>query len=500
MTNAPVQAFSPRSGAPVGEPIATGTADDVDLAVTAATATLASWAATSYVERAAVLSSLAAALEAGADDLVTTADAETALGRPRLEGEVVRTANQLRMFADLLPSGRHADVVLSPGGAGRPDLRRMLQPVGVIGVFAASNFPFAFSVLGGDTASALAAGCPVVVKAHEAHPRTSLETLEVIRLALTEAGAPADLVTMVHGREAGLHLVDHPRVRAVGFTGSRAGGRALFDRASARPDPIPFYGELGSTNPVVVLPHAATQTPQEVATGYVESLTLGTGQYCTNPGLLFVPAQSRELLDAVAERHSPVAAGPMLTAGMRDAYAAAIDDRARASDVQELARGAAPDDSRGGWWVAAGTHVVEASAFAASASLRDEVFGPAGLVVTYGSEDELLTALEAVEGSLVGSLHAADDDSGLAARVIDVLRTRCGRLVFGGWPTGVAVAWAMHHGGPWPATTSARDTSVGARAIQRWLNPVCFQDVPESLLPPELQDADPWRVARDIQP
>jgi NADP-dependent aldehyde dehydrogenase len=500
MTNAPVQAFSPRTGAPVGEPVTASTAADVEDAVAASAATFASWSATPYTERAEVLSALAASLEAHAGDLVTTADAETALGRPRLEGEVVRTGNQLRMFADLLPTGRHADVVLSPSGAGRPDLRRMLQPVGVVGVFAASNFPFAFSVLGGDTASALAAGCPVVVKAHEAHPQTSLQTLEVIRLALDEAGAPADLVTIVHGRDAGLHLVDHPHVRAVGFTGSQAGGRALFDRASSRPDPIPFYGELGSTNPVVILPHAAAERPQDVAAGYVESLTLGTGQYCTNPGLLFVPAQSRELLDAVASLLSPVAAGPMLTAGMRDAYTAAVNDRAAASDVLVLARGADPDETYSGWWVATGTHLVEAAAFADRASLHDEVFGPAGLIVTYGSDDELVAALEAVEGSLVGSVHATDDDSPLAARVIDLLRSRCGRLVFGGWPTGVAVAWAMHHGGPWPATTSARDTSVGARAIQRWLNPVCFQDVPQALLPPELQDADPWRVARDIQP
>ncbi|GAA4428401.1 aldehyde dehydrogenase (NADP(+)) [Actinokineospora soli] len=380
------------------------------------------------------------------------------------------------MFARVVRGGAHVDAILSPGP---PDVRRMLQPIGPVAVFSASNFPFAFSVAGGDTASALAAGCGVVVKAHEAHPRTS----EAVAALLASVGAP---VALVHGFEAGRALVEHPLIRAVGFTGSLRGGRALFDLAAGRADPIPFYGELGSVNPVVVLPGAAAERPAEIADGYAASLTLGTGQFCTNPGLLFVPEDSA-LLDEISRAVATTSGGPMLSAKIRDAYLGAD------SPLPVLAEGTA---AAGAWSVRPRVSTVAAKDF--TPDLAEETFGPAGLVVTYRDTDELVAVLSAVPGSLTGSVHAAPANP--AAAVADVLRTRVGRLVFNGWPTGVAVNWAMHHGGPWPATTAPAHTSVGATAIRRWLVPVAYQDWPDALLPPELQDANPLDIPRLTEP
>nr|WP_145486855.1 MULTISPECIES: aldehyde dehydrogenase (NADP(+)) [Streptomyces] len=494
-TSAPLRGVSPRTGEPVGDPVAVSTARDVDAAARAAARAFPLWSAVPAADRARALDAAADALDAARDELVAVADAETALGQVRLTGEVGRTSGQLRLFAEVLRDGGHVQAVLTPAdpAAGRPDIRRMRQAIGPVAVFSASNFPFAFSVAGGDTASALAAGCPVVVKAHEGHPATSAAVARVVAGALREAGAPEGVLGLVAGFEAGVALVNHPAVKAAGFTGSQSGGRALYDLAAARPEPIPFYGELGSVNPVVVLPGAAAERTREIAEGYTQSLTLGTGQFCTNPGLLFVP-EDGALPDAVAATVGAATTGAMLTSRIRDGYQARVAELDEAADLVPLASGSAGDDS---FAVVPRVWRLPLKSFAARLdTLAEECFGPAGLVVTYPDLESLTQVLASLPGSLTGSVHAAADDAAAAARVVTALRHRVGRLIHNGWPTGVAVCWAMHHGGPWPSTTAPLHTSVGATAIDRWLVPIAYQDWPDDLLPPELQDANPLGIPR----
>lgn len=487
-----VQGFDPRTGAPVGEAVPASSAADVDRVVRAAAAALPAWAGLPSARRASVVESLAAALDAVTDSVVAVADAETALGETRLRGEVGRTTGQLRMFADLVRRGLHVDAVISPATDARPDVRRMLHPIGPVAVFAASNFPFAFSVAGGDTASALAVGCPVVVKAHEAHPRTSVLVADTVREAFRAAGLPEDILGLVHGFEAGGALVRHPAIRAAGFTGSLRGGRALFDIACARPDPIPFYAELGSVNPVVILPGAARARAADLASEYAASLTLGAGQFCTNPGLLFVPDEP-DLLAALGDAVGAASTGPLLSERIQRTYVSSVDDRA----LPVLALGSPAD---GAWSVAPQVWRTDLDTFvAASDRLAEEIFGPAGLVVVYSTVDSLVAALPALPGSLTASIHATDGEPATAA-VAAALRPLAGRLIHNGWPTGVAVCWAMHHGGPWPATTAPAHTSVGATATRRWQTPTAYQNWPQTLLPPELRDDNPLGVPRLLQP
>ncbi len=504
-----IQGFDPRTGAPAGSPVP-ATAD-VGAVVEAAAAAGRTWARVDPRDRAQVLRAIASALEADGEELRRLADLETALGQPRLTGELTRTTNQLRHFAEVLEEGSFVEAVISPGDSGlesgtpRPDVRRMLQPIGPVAVFSASNFPFAFSVAGGDTASALAAGCAVVVKAHEAHPVTSQRTADVVRAALAEAGQPADLLGLVQGRSAGVDLVQHPAITAVGFTGSLRGGRALMDLAAARPMPIPFYGELGSVNPVVVLPGASGERAQEIAAGYVGSLTLGTGQYCTNPGLLFVPtaesdsaagAAPTELVTAIAAAVSGAESGVMLTRGMQQAFAERRTALSSADGLRALPGAAAePGD---GFAVSPVVFETDLATFRQHhEDWAQECFGPTGFVVGYADRAELLAFLATLPGSLTGTVHAADSDADAAAEVRDVLARGVGRVIYNGWPTGVAVCWAMHHGGPWPATNSVH-TSVGATSIRRWLAPVAYQDWPDAQLPPALQRDNPWQIVRRV--
>ena len=483
-----IQGFDPRTGEPVGEPVAETTDAEVDAIVASARAAAPAWGAgTALARRAEALEAVADALDDRAGELAVIADTETALGGERLTGEVTRTTVQLRMFADVLRDGRYVDTVVSPAVGVVPDVRRVTRPVGPVAVFAASNFPFAFSVAGGDTASALAAGCPVVVKAHEAHPVTADVTAEVVTQALASAGAPAGTFGLVHGVEAGLRLLRHPDIAAAGFTGSTAGGLALARICAERPVPIPFYGELGSVNPGVVLPGAAFSRPAEIATGYVASLTLGTGQFCTNPGLLFVP-EDVGLLSAIAEAVGASSGGPMLSgrifAGYEDAVAQAEDH----PGVTELAVG---QPGPGPWGATPRVFQLTLKEFTADlAALSRERFGPAGLVITYPSVDDLLPVLAELPGQLVGTVHAGAESPGdldRARQVITVLERIVGRIVWNGWPTGVAVVPAQHHGGPWPATTMPAYTSVGTAAIRRWLVPVAYQNFPPELLPPALR-------------
>jgi NADP-dependent aldehyde dehydrogenase len=391
------------------------------------------------------------------------------------------------MFAGVLRDGEYADVAITPAEGVTPDLRRINRPVGPVAVFAASNFPFAFSVAGGDTASALAAGCPVVVKAHEGHPVTSDLTAEIVTGALASAGAPAGTFGLIHGVQAGLSLLRHPAIRAAGFTGSTTGGLALAKIAAERPVPIPFFGELGSVNPSVVLPGAAFSRPAAVATGYVGSLTLGAGQFCTNPGLLFVP-EDVGLLTAISEAADASAGGPMLTGRIFAGFEEAVEEAADHPGVTDLASG---QPGPGPWGATPRVFQISLKEFAADlAVLSRERFGPAGLVITYPAVEDLLPVLAALAGNLVGTVHVDTDspaDIELARQVVAVLERIAGRVVCNGWPTGVAVVAAQNHGGPWPATTVPSSTSVGTAAIRRWLVPVAYQDFPAELLPPGLR-------------
>jgi NADP-dependent aldehyde dehydrogenase len=480
-----IQGFDPRTAEPVGEPVPETTDAGVDAVVAAAAAAAPAWASSG--RRAEALEAVADALDARAGELAAIADTETGLGGERLTGEVTRTTVQLRLFAAVLRDGRYADAVLTPAEGVVPDLRRINRPVGPVAVFAASNFPFAFSVAGGDTASALAAGCPVVVKAHEGHPVTSDVTAEIVAGALASAGAPAGTFGLVHGVQAGLRLLRHPAVAAAGFTGSTAGGLALARIAAERPVPIPFYGELGSVNPSVVLPGAAFARPAAIATGYTGSLTLGTGQFCTNPGLLFVP-EDVGLLSAIAEAAGASSGGPMLTGRIFAAYEEAVQDAAEHPGVSELAAG---QPGPGPWGATPRVFRLTLKEFAADlAVLSRERFGPAGLVITYPSAEDLLPVLGSLAGNLVGTVHvdtASPEDLDLARQVVAVLEHIAGRIVCNGWPTGVAVVAGQHHGGPWPATTVPGTTSVGTAAIRRWLVPVAYQDFPAELLPEALR-------------
>src|SRR5580692_3528718 len=484
-----IQGFDPRTAEPVGEPVAETTDAEVDTIVAAALVAAPAWGAgTALAQRAQALEAVADALDDRAGELAAIADTETALGGERLVGEVARTTTQLRMFAGVLRSGSYLDSVVTHADGVIPDLRRINRPVGPVAVFAASNFPFAFSVAGGDTASALAAGCPVVVKAHEAHPVTSDLTAEIVAGALASAGAPAGTFGLVHGVDAGLRLLQHPAIAAAGFTGSTAGGLALARICAERPVPIPFYGELGSVNPCVVLPGAAFARPAGIATGYIGSLTLGSGQFCTNPGLLFVP-DDVGLLSAITEAVGASSGGAMLSGRIFVGYQDAVAEAQAHPGVTELAAG---EPGPGPWGATPRVFQTSLKEFAADlAVLSRERFGPAGLVITYPSVEELLPVLAALAGNLVGTVHVdtgSAEDMELARPVTAVLARVAGRIVCNGWPTGVAVVAAQHHGGPWPATTVPAYTSVGTAAIRRWLVPVAYQDFPAELLPAELAD------------
>lgn len=446
--------------------------------------------------RASLLRGLACALEENSTRLAAVAEDETRLGPERLHGEIRRTRAQLEMFADVVEDGAFLDVMIDPPDpavkpAPRPDIRRMLVPLGPVAVFSASNFPFAFSVLGGDTASALAAGCPVVVKAHEGHPRLSDLTRELVARAV-----PEGVLGVVHGREGGRSLVTDPAIRAVGFTGSTAAGRVLHDLAGSRPDPIPFYGELGSLNPVIVTPAACAARGADIAREYVASVTLGQGQFCTKPGLLFLPA-GHGLGDELRRRIAAVRPAPLLGRWIAAAYRETLEDLRAHQAVSPLHLPGTQADPRDSAPALLTTSAQGIRAF--PEELLRECFGPASLVVTYESPEDLLETLDVLPGSLTTTVHGQEgEEEGLVRRLTGAGNT--GRLIWNGWPTGVAVTPAMHHGGPWPATTSPLHTSVGSRAVARWMRPVAFQNVPDTLLPEPLRDANPWKVPQQRNP
>lgn len=468
----------------VEEPAEAGHAE-VDDTVRAAAAAAPALA---RLPRAELLLAMAAELEADRTAIIAAADAETALGPLRLTSEHARTCGQLRFLADVLLDGAylgvtidHADQATVPP---RPDLRRMRVPLGPVAVFAASNFPLAFSVPGGDTASAIAAGCPVVVKAHPGHPRTS----DLCAAALRRAGAP---VWVLHGFQAGLDLVRHPLIEAVGFTGSVAGGRALYDVAAARPRPIPFFGELGSINPLVVTPSAAAERGAEIAVGLAASITGGVGQFCTKPGLVLLPAGAA-LLDLLRDALAAGSGGPMLTEPIQGGYLRGMAVRSATAGVATLVPPAAAAD------LGATPGLLAVPAAELTEVLLEECFGPGAVCVTYASEDELSAVLARLPGSLTATVHTGRSSDPVAATVLPRLAGIAGRVIVNGYPTGVAVAWAMQHGGPYPSSTAAASTSVGAAAVERWLRPVTYQNTPEDLLPPELREDNPLGLPRRV--
>ncbi|MCU1492027.1 MAG: Aldehyde Dehydrogenase [Acidimicrobiaceae bacterium] len=493
-----VTSFDPRTASSVEEVAAASSSDEVAALGERAVAAASALDAMGRAGRAAMLRKMADALEERRDDLVAIADRESALGPARLGGELTRTTFQLRFFAEVLEDGAYLEIAIDHAGTTpmgpRPDLRRMLRPLGPVAVFGASNFPFAFSVPGGDTASALAAGCPVIVKAHEAHPATSLVCAQALAEGARRSGAPEGVVQLVFGQAAGAVLVEEPRIQAVGFTGSVAGGRALYDLATGRPSPIPFYGELGALNALVVCPAAAADRPAEIATGLAGSFTLGVGQFCTKPGLALVPegASGDALLQLLAEDVRARVSAVMLSERVAAAFHKTSVDIAGAPGVRRLAEGIGAEVNEG-WW---GTPLLlEVDPDELSGPLLEECFGPVLVAARYRSARQLLELLDRAGPALTASIHADPADDQLAEELVGALVTKVGRIVWNAYPTGVAVSWAMHHGGPWPATTDALHTSVGASAIRRWLRPVAYQDVPERLLPPELVD-DPLAAHR----
>jgi NADP-dependent aldehyde dehydrogenase len=494
------QGMNPRTGQAVGAPVAHTSLAEVDRSARAAAMAAPALAGLSLGRRADLLRAVAGALEDARAELVALADAETGLGTGRLDGELTRTTVQLEMFAEVVADGSVVDAIIDYADPAakppRPDLRRMLVPLGPTAVFAASNFPFAFSVAGGDTASALAAGCPVLVKAHPGHPGLSAAVADIVVKALTRAGAPDGTFAVVHGFDAGRALLTHPAVAAAAFTGSIAGGRALLDLANARPEPIPFYGELGSLNPTVVTPAAVASRGADIAAGFVASYTLGSGQFCTKPGLLFLPAE-HGLTEALVAQTTAVELGPLLNRRIQDGFSVMADELARTAGVRRLTLPSIVESP--GYGVSSVLLAVSAGDLIRATTLLEECFGPAALVVEYGSVEELVAALDVLPGSLTASLHADQEtEPELAGALLARLSARAGRVVWNGWPTGVAVTWAQHHGGPWPATTAPLHTSVGVTAIRRFQRPLVWQNVPEPLLPEALREANPLDLPRRV--
>jgi NADP-dependent aldehyde dehydrogenase len=497
-----IRAFDPAAGQELEPAYFYGDATDVDAACTAAAAAFAEYRSTPAEQRAQFLEAIAANLEATKDALIERAVAESGLPQARLTGEVGRTTGQLRLFAGVLREGswngaRIDSALPDRSPLPRPDIRQRSIPLGPVAVFGASNFPLAFSVAGGDTASALAAGCPVVVKAHDAHPGTSELVGRAIADAVATTGLPAGTFSLLYGYgpELGVALVTDPRIKAVGFTGSRSGGMALVAAAAGRPEPIPVYAEMSSINPVFLLEGALASRGADLGRAFVGSLTLGSGQFCTNPGLVI--AADGAGLDAfiAASRDTLVQspATPMLTPGIAEAFAAGVTRLTGEADL--VVRGEASDNQTA---CRAALFATDVDSFLKSETLQAEVFGSSSLIVRCADAAEMRTVAENIEGQLTATVHADESDYDDARQLLPLLELKAGRILFDGWPTGVEVCHAMVHGGPSPATSDSRTTSVGARAIERYLRPVCYQDVPKSLLPSAIADGNPDNLWRRI--
>ncbi|MBL8661051.1 MAG: aldehyde dehydrogenase (NADP(+)) [Rhodospirillales bacterium] len=489
----PLQALNPATGEAMEPAFGFAGEDEIEQACALAWTAFHAYRATDRETRAGFLETMAENIMAIGDQLIERATAETALPRVRIESERARTVGQLMLFADVVRSGDALELRIDHAlperkPMPRPDLRVRTIPLGPVAVFGASNFPLAFSVAGGDTASALAAGCPVIVKGHPAHPGTGEIVARAVQKAVADCGLPEGVFSYLLGAvETGSTLVADPRIKAVGFTGSRGGGLAVVGIAAARPEPIPVYAEMSSTNPVYLLPAALALRAEQMGRDFVGSLTLGAGQFCTNPGLLFGlagPDFDTFLASAGAalKQWEPPA---MLTPGICKAFEAGVEALSQHNKVETVARGRV---GNGVNQATAALFATDAESFLADEALGREVFGSSSLAIRCDSAETIYRLSEALEGQLTATIHVEPRDADMARRLVPVLERKAGRIIVNGWPTGVEVSHAMVHGGPFPATSDSRTTSVGSLAIRRFLRPICYQNVPSDLLPAELRD------------
>ena len=498
------RASNPRTGEHLPPEFFSAGPEEVNRAASLAHDAFATYSQVSGGEKARFLRTIAAKIDGAVDELVERAEQETALPKPRLQSETARTSGQLRLFAKVVEEGSWVMARIDRAEAGtkppKPDLRSMLHALGPVVVFGASNFPLAFSVAGGDTASALAGGNSVLVKAHPAHPGTSELVGQLMQESVQECGLPEGVFSLLldSGTAVGVALVKHPLVKAVGFTGSHKGGRAIMDAAAARPDPIPVFAEMGSTNPVFILPGALREDGENISVGMYKSFTLGAGQFCTKPGIVFLPGNNDASTFVDRLKKSVLESGPfnMLTNGIRSAYQSATTRRKTETGVTLLAeRAASAIDQQLG--VDAVLFEADAESFLRNPELAAEVFGPATLIVRHSSRAQVLEIARNLGGHLTATIHGTEADLHEFSDLVSILKDKVGRLVFNGFPTGVEVSHAMVHGGPYPATSDGRSTSVGSQAIFRFCRPVCYQGFPESTLPDELRDSNPlgiWRM------
>lgn len=463
----------------------------------------AGWAHLSPSDRVHALRALADRLEEHREQLVRVAGQETGLTEARLAAELTRTIVQIRFFSDEVLSGKQYGVQIDEPDENfilgiRPNLRRYLVPVGPVLNFAAGNFPFAFSVCGGDTVSALAAGCPVIVKAHSGHPLLSDMTARIASEALEASGAPPHTLQVVHGQAHGLTLLEAPEIRVATFTGSTGVGRMLARRAASREKPIPFFGELGSVNPVFVTEGALRKNADAIISGLLSSISGSAGQLCTKPGYIFVP-EGYDVEEMLIRALSATEEHRLLTEGISRNYQVARDEQLRSLPDEPIYMGNLTLDSGGCAWVRPTVARCSSDFLCSRPELVEEVFGPFAVLVSYSSSTDLVSVAESLfDGVLTATIHAEPDED--IAGLVSWAAHHAGRVLFGGWPTGVAVTHAQQHGGPWPATTLDMSTSVGTAALSRFLRGVAFQDVPERFLPPPLQDANPWGVPQNVSP
>lgn len=495
-------AINPATLQPLETSFPEATEEEVSLAVGIAEQAARPYRLKMNEERAHFLETIAEEIMLSGDRLIQRCMQETALPEGRLIGERTRTVNQLKFFAAVVREGSWVDARIDPAlpdrkPLPRPDIRQMHIPLGPVGIFGASNFPLAFSVAGGDTSSALAAGCPVVVKGHPLHPGTS----ELVGLAIAEAarktGMPEGIFSLIQGTsvEVGMALVKHPFITAIGFTGSFRGGKAIFDAASQRPVPIPVFAEMGSSNPVFVLSGALKDKSDQIASGLCSAVNLGVGQFCTNPGLLVVEksADAEAMITRLGQLISESDSGIMLGEGIKRNFEEGIGRLARSVDVKLIAAGSKSDT---GYRAQPKFFLTEGQTFLKDHLLSEEVFGPATLAVYAEGKDELLRIAESLSGHLTATIHGNEKDLSAYSGLIPILERKVGRLIFNGYPTGVEVGHAMIHGGPYPATTASQTTSVGSAAIRRFARPVCYQDFPQSALPDALKDSNPLNIRR----
>ena len=496
------QSVNPALGTKLDYHFHKATPGEVNRAVEKAAFAFQSYRKKSGVEKAVFLETIANEIMELGDELVDICCTETALPKGRIEGERMRTVNQLKLFAELLREGSWVNARIETALPDRtplpkPDVRFMHIALGPVVVFGASNFPLAFSVAGGDTASALAAGCPVIVKAHSAHPGTSELVGKAIQKAARKENMPDGVFSLLFGDGSvvGTQLVKHPHVKAVGFTGSYKGGKALFDAAVARETPIPVYAEMGSTNPVFILPEAMQQWSEKIAQGFSGSVTLGVGQFCTNPGMLIYENAhaAKEFTKQLEEQFKKTSGGAMLAENIFDSYNKGIAHHSSIKGIEVLANGNSAGSANTAQPVLFKTN---SKIFTANPDLSEEIFGPASVVVEAKSKEEILTIAKNLSGHLTATVHGTENDLLAYRDLLDILEQKVGRILINGFPTGVEVCHAMVHGGPFPATTDSRSTSVGTASIYRFTRPVCYQAMPDELLPPELKNENPLNIWR----